>query len=120
MTQFCAKQAVAGISQKAGSTVYGTVEQHCIVMGPTKLTFQPAIAEELVSKLPPGKPIDLIGVGSQRDLAVAGQYAKYLKDKGFDVSMSTTGMYAPPPDYKITIGDPKAPRITVLIAPSAF
>jgi hypothetical protein len=41
------------------STIYGTVQQHCIVIGPTKLTFQSTIAEELVSKLPAGKLIRL-------------------------------------------------------------
>lgn len=36
-----------------GSTNYGTIIQNCTVVGPTKLTFEPAIAAELLSRLPP-------------------------------------------------------------------
>ena len=89
-----------------------------ISVAPTRLPFDPAIGDQLASKLPSGKPIELMGVGSQSDWAVAGQYAQFLKSKGFDVTLSLIGMMVPPPDHRISIGDPNAARITVIIAPS--
>src|SRR5215467_9645109 len=38
-----------------GGINLGTTTQNCIVVGPARLTFQPALAEELISKLSPGK-----------------------------------------------------------------
>lgn len=90
-----------------------------INVAPTRLPFDSAIGDQLISKLPPGKPIAVMGVGSQSDWAIADQYTQYLKSKGFDVNLSLIGMMAPPPDHKISIGDPNATRVTVIIAPSA-
>jgi hypothetical protein len=50
-----------------GGIDLGTTTQNCIVVGPARLTFQPAIAEELISKLSPGKPIRLRTVGRDSD-----------------------------------------------------
>ena len=90
-----------------------------INIGPTKLTFQPAIANELVSKLPRGKPVSLVSVGSSADQLVANEYQVFLQSQGFTVVRSVIGMMAPPPDHKIAIGDVNAAQVTVIIAPSA-
>jgi hypothetical protein len=84
------------------------------------LAFDPAIADQLVGKLPGGKPIDVVAVGSPVDWGIAGQYAEYLKTKGFEVTLTKVGMVSPPPDQKIKIGDASDPRVGVIIAPSAF
>jgi hypothetical protein len=84
------------------------------------LAFDPEIADQLVGKLPGGKPIDVVAVGSPADWGVAGQYAEYLKTKGFEVTLTKVGMVSPPPDQKIKIGDASDPRVGVIIAPSAF
>jgi len=84
------------------------------------LAFDRSIADQMVGKLPRGKPIDVVAVGSPADWGVADQYAEYLKIKGFKVTLSRMGMVVPPPDQKIAIGPPSDPRIGVIIAPSAF
>jgi hypothetical protein len=88
--------------------------------GTNPLAFDRAMADQLVGKLPTGKPIDVVAVGSPADWGVAGQYAEYLKTKGFKVTLSRIGMIFPPPDQKIKIGDASDPRVGVIIAPSAF
>jgi hypothetical protein len=102
----------------SGGTNYGSIEQHCTVVGPTKLVFEPAIAEELVRKIPPGRPIRLMSVGSAGDQAVATQYQQFLQSHGFQIERTTIGMMAPPPDHPISIQD-GGNLVTVLIAPSA-
>jgi hypothetical protein len=84
------------------------------------LAFDPAIADQLVGKLPRGKPIDVVAVGSSADWGVAGHYAEYLKTKGFEVTLTKVGMVSPAPDQKIKIGDASDRRVSVIIAPSAF
>ncbi len=70
-------------------------------IGPKKLPFDPAIADALISKLPTGKPIQLVTIGSSGDQQIGAQYFAYLQAKGLPVSRISTGMYAPPPDHKI-------------------
>jgi hypothetical protein len=91
-----------------------------VINNAPSLAFDPAIAEQLVGKLPSGKPIDVVAVGSPADWGVAGHYAEYLKTKGFEVTLTRIGMISPPPDQKIKIGDASDPRVGVIIAPSAF
>lgn len=99
----------------------GSITQNCTVVSPAKLTFEPAIAEELANKLPPGKPVHVEGVGSQSDRAVAAQYAKFLQDKRLSVTFSSTVMLlSPQPEHKISIVNPAAPTVLVVIAPSVF
>jgi hypothetical protein len=88
--------------------------------GTNPLAFDRAIADQLVGKLPAGKPIDVVAVGSPADWEVVGQYAEYLKTKGFKVTLLRIGMVSPPPDQKIKVGGASDPRIGVIIAPSAF
>jgi len=88
--------------------------------GTTTLAFDRATADQLVGKLPREKPIDVVAVGSPADWGVAGQYAEYLKTKGFKVTLLRIGMISPPPDQKIKVGDASDPRVGVIIAPSAF
>ena len=88
-----------------------------INLGPTRLPFDPAIGDQLVSKLPSGKTILLKSVGSGADQAIADQYQQYLQSKGFQVQRTAMGMLVPPPDHKISLGDPNAPEIVVIIAP---
>ena len=73
------------------------------------------------SKLPTGKSIEIMAVGSRTDWSIADQSAQYLKAKGFDVSFSRTSETVPPLDRKITIRDNPAPSpIIVIIARSAL
>jgi hypothetical protein len=69
----------------SGTTNYGSITQNCVVAGPSKLTFQTEIAEELVRHLPADKVIQLRSVGSASDQRVADQYQQYLEGKGFKV-----------------------------------
>ena len=89
--------------------------------GTNPLAFDRAIADQLVGKLPRRKPIDVVAVGSPADWEVVGQYAEYLKTKGFAVRLSRIGMISsPPPDQKIKVGDASDPAVGVIIAPNAF
>ena len=90
-----------------------------INIGPTKLIFDQTIAEELASKLPPGKTIRLRGVGSQNDQAVVSQYEQFLQRRGFQIVRDMIGQISPPPDHKIMLGDPNAAQMVVIMAPSA-
>ena len=91
------------------------------IIGPQKLLFDATIGDQLASKLPTGKSIEIMAVGSRTDWNIAEQYAQYLKAKGFDVSFSRSSEVVPPPDHKITIrDDPTTSPIVVIIAPSAL
>jgi hypothetical protein len=110
---------MGNITNNQGIITQGQIGNNTINVGPTKLTFDQAIAEELVSKLPTGKPVRLRGVGSQNDQAVVSQYQQFLQDRGFQVARDVIGMLSPAPDHKITLGDPNAAQMVVVIAPSA-
>ena len=91
------------------------------IIGPQKLLFDASIADQLASKLPTGKSIEIMAVGSRSDWNIADQYAQYLKAKGFAVSFSRSSETVPPLDHKITIrDDPTKSPIVVIIAPSAL
>jgi hypothetical protein len=107
------------ITNNQGIVTQGQTGNNTINVGQARLPFDPAIGDQLADKLPAGKPIDLMGVGSRSDWAVAEQYAQYLRDKGFDVTVSASGVLIPIPDHKISIVDTGAPRVKVIIAPAA-
>ena len=91
------------------------------IIGPQRLLFDATIGDQLASKLPAGKSIEILAVGSRPDWNIAGQYAQYLKTKGFAVSFTRTSETVPPLDHKITIrDDPTTSPIIVIIAPSAL
>jgi hypothetical protein len=91
------------------------------IIGPQRLLFDATIGDQLASKLPTGKSIEILAVGSRPDWNIADQYAQYLKAKGFDVSFSRSSETVPPLDHKITIrDDPTTSPIVVIIAPSAL
>ena len=91
------------------------------IIGPERLLFDAAIGDQLASKLPTGKSIEIMAVGSRTDWNIADQYAQYLKAKGFAVSFSRSSETVPPPDHKITIRDDLTTSPTVvIIAPSAL
>jgi hypothetical protein len=91
------------------------------ITGPQKLLFNAAIGDQLASKLPTAKSVEILAVGSRTDWNIADQYAQYLKAKGFDVSFSRTSETVPPLERKITIrDDPTTSPIIVIIAPSAL
>jgi energy-coupling factor transporter transmembrane protein EcfT len=90
------------------------------IVGPQRLLFDVTIADQLASKLPTNKSIEILAVGSRTDWNVANQYAQYLKTKGFAVSFTRSSETVPPLDHKITIrDDPTTSPIFVIIAPSA-
>ena len=90
------------------------------IIGPQRLPFDATIGDQLASKLPTGKSIEIMAVGSRTDWSIADQYVQYLKAKGFDVSVSRTSETVPPLDRKITVRDPSTSPIIVIIAPSAL
>jgi hypothetical protein len=91
------------------------------IIGSQRLLFDASIGDQLASKLPTGKSIEIMAVGSRTDWSIADQYAQYLKGKGFAVSFSRTSETVPPLDRKITIrDDPTTSPIIVIIAPSAL
>jgi hypothetical protein len=91
------------------------------ITGPESLLFDPTIGDQLARKLPTGKSIEVVAVGSRTDWNTADQYAQYLKARGFDVTFSRSSEVVPPPDRKITIrDDPTTSPIIVIIAPSAL
>jgi hypothetical protein len=102
-----------------GGIDLGTITQNCIVVGPARLTFQPAIAEELISKLSPGKPIRLRTVGRDSDQKVADEYGRYLQSRGFQIVEHHITTYTiPEPKHPITIRD-EGSMIDLTVAPSA-
>jgi hypothetical protein len=54
-----------------------------------------AIGDQLASKLPISKSIEIMAVGSRPDWNIADQDAQYLKAKGFDVSFLRTSETVP-------------------------
>ena len=91
------------------------------IVGSQRLLFGATIGDQLASKLPIGKSIEILAVGARPDWNIADQYAQYLKAKGFDVSFSRTSETVPPLDHKITIrDDPTTSPIILIIAPSAL
>jgi hypothetical protein len=91
------------------------------ITGPQRLLFDATIGDQLASKLPTGKSIEILAVGSRTDWNIADQYAQYLKAKGFDVSFTRSSETVPLLDRKITIrDDPTTSPIVVIIAPSAL
>ena len=48
------------------------------IIGPQRLLFDAAIGDQLASKLPTGKSIEIMAVGSRTDWNIAEQYAQYL------------------------------------------
>jgi hypothetical protein len=91
------------------------------IIGPQRLPFDAAIGDQLASKLPTGKSIEILAVGSRTDWNIADQYVQYLKTKGFEVSFARSSETVPPPDRKIAIrDDPTASPTIVIIAPSAL
>jgi hypothetical protein len=91
-----------------------------IDVGPTHLQWDPVISERLVKMLPPGKTIALISLGPASDQKVVDAYQLYLESRGFIVRRtSLIGMMSPMPDHQITLGNRNAPKMEVIIAPSA-
>jgi hypothetical protein len=90
--------SISSHNQSGGITAYQ------VNIGRVDLTFDAGVAAEIERKLPKDRPIRLTSVGSQRDQAVANEYANYLEQKGYMVSHRTeVGMMAPPPDSPISI-----------------
>src|SRR6266487_144573 len=83
------------------------------IIGPERLLFDASIGDQLASKLPTGKSIEIMAVGSRTDWNIADQYAQYLKAKGFHVSFSRSSETVPPPDHKIIIRDDPTTSPTV-------
>lgn len=114
-----AQNTMGPIYNNQGIITQGQTGNNTINVAPPRLAFDPAIGDELISKLPVGKTIVLQSVGGNADQEVANQYQQYLLSKGFQVERMIIGMMAPPPDHKITIGDPNAQKMVVIIAPNA-
>jgi hypothetical protein len=114
-----AQNKMGDIYNNQGIITQGQTGNNTIIQGPVRLSFTQEIADDLVSRLPAGKTIVLQSIGSNLDQAVADQYQQYLQAKGFEIERAQIGMMMPPPNYKITLGNPSAPKMIVIIAPSA-
>lgn len=98
----------------------GSIVQNCIILGPQRLTFQTDIADEIITRLPKGKPIYFASVGSDRNQQIAYQYFQYLEANGIHFAGGTRiGVIVPPPDYPINIRD-RGDNIQLLIDPSVL
>ena len=90
------------------------------IIEPQRFLFDATIGDQLASKLPARRSIEIVAVGSRTDWNIAAQYAQYLKAKGLDVTFSRSTETVPSPDRKIAIrDDPTTSPIIVIIAPSA-
>jgi hypothetical protein len=88
---------------------------------PDRRGFNATIGGQLASKLPIGKSIEIMAVGSRTDWNIADQYVRYLKANGFNVSFSRSSETVPLPDRKIIIrDDPVTSPIIVIIPPVFF
>jgi hypothetical protein len=95
----------------------GSIIQNCIILGPQRFTFRADIADEIIKRLPSGKPIYFASVGSDRNQQIADQYFQYLEAHGVHFAGGTRiGVMAPPPDYPINIRD-RGNDIQILIDP---
>jgi len=81
-----------------------------------KLQFTDDVANQLLSAIPKDKPLTVLAVGSQSDIAVGQQILEFLHSNGYQARMETFGMLIPPPDGPLT-WNPKTSVLTV--APSA-
>jgi hypothetical protein len=87
-------QNVASHNQSGGITA------HTVYVGAAKLRFDPAVAEELLRKIPSGKPVLLRGIGSTSDQAVVTEYQSFLESRGVKIDRAMIGTLSPPPDQK--------------------
>jgi hypothetical protein len=94
---------------------FRTIHQNC---GNAKLTFQPAIAEDLASKIRPGKIVRLVSSGSYSNQVVADEYERFLVGRGFRVERSINEMMPRASDFPIIVND-MGSDVIVVIAPSA-
>lgn len=109
---------MGNIINNQGIITQGQIGNNTINVAPPRLIFDFGIAEELIRRLPTGKPIALQTVGGNRDQDVATQYQQYLESHGYHrMTRAMIGVMAPPPDFPITIRD-EPERVYVIIAPS--
>lgn len=98
--------SIGNIIGNQGIVTQGQIGNNTINVAPARLTFQPAVADDLIRKLPAGKPVVIHSVGSDQNQQIATQYHQYLLKHGIQVkSRVGFGVKAPPPDYPITIDD---------------
>lgn len=96
----------------------GGITAHTINVGPTKLRFDSSIGEQIIHRLPAGKPIKLHSVGPPGDQVVANEYQAFLQSRGFKVTRNVSMSMVPAPEHKISIGD-DGTHVTLTIVPSA-
>ncbi len=97
---------MGNVINNQGIITQGQIGNNTINVAPPRLIFDPGIAEELIRRLPTGKPIALQTVGGNRDQDVATQYQQYLESHGYhQMTRAMIGVMAPPPDFPITIRD---------------
>jgi len=113
------QNSMGNIYNNQGIITQGQTGNNTIIQGPVRLQFNTQIGDDLVSKLPAGKTIMLRSIGGRADQAIADQYQQYLQNRGFQVERTIIGTTSSPPDHKITLGNPDAPQMLVIIAPSA-
>jgi hypothetical protein len=97
----------------------GGITAHTVNVGTPKLKFDVAIGDELVRKLPPGKPIRLQCFGPDSDQQIGDQYQAFLVSRGFKVAMrDSIKISSSPPEDKLSVFDAGA-EVIIKIAPRA-
>lgn len=91
-----------------------------INVGHSRLTFDAAIAEDLMRRLPIAKPIVIQSVGPPRDQLIADQYERFLTEHGATLKgRARFGAKSPSPDHPIEI-DERPDAVFVVIDPSVI
>ena len=94
-----------------GQTGNNTIINH----GTEKLKFTDILGQELLAKVPMGKPVNVRAIGSPSDQNVGIQIANFLRANGYQVEISVIGGVSPPPDHALTWD---ASRSQLNVAPS--
>ena len=110
--------SMGDVIDNKGIVTQGQIGNNTINVGPSQLTFQTSIADDLARKLPEGKPIVIHSVGSLGSQSIADQYQAFLTGRGFKIkARSVFGTKSPPPDYPISIDD-RGDTVYLTIDPS--
>lgn len=103
---------VTSYNQSDGITTY------TVNLGRQKFAFTDEVGQQLLAKLPRGKPIVMHSIGSQSNQQIANKIQQFLTNNGFRVQRCVFGVKAPPPDQPLTIED-CGDRLILTVDPNA-
>jgi hypothetical protein len=96
----------------------GGITAGTINVAPGRLAFSEQLGNELVTKMPQKKTVNIRSVGGNSDQSVANEIQTFLQQRGYTVNRTVIGMLSPPPDRPITLME-GPDSYTLTIAPSA-